>query len=134
MKTSLKNLTIVAALVTSILASCVAFATETIKTLGQLNPSATTATDLYTAPISTSAVISTLTITNQSSSAGSFRVSVRVAGAAANAKQYLAYDVPIPGNDTIIMTLGITLATTDVITVYSSSANISFNLFGSEIS
>jgi hypothetical protein len=45
----------------------------------------------------------------------------------------LAYDVPIGGADSTTLTLGITLAATDVITVYASSANMSFNVFGTEI-
>jgi hypothetical protein len=110
-----------------------ASATEAYKVLGQLNPSATTATDLYTVPAATSTVISTLVITNQASSPATFRVSIRVAGASAVAKQYLAYDTTVPANDSILMTIGATLATTDVVTVYASTSTVSFNLFGSEI-
>ena len=104
------------------------------KTLGQSNPSATTATTLYTVPSATSTVLSTLTVCNQSSTAGTFRIAVRPAGASLTASQYIAYDTPIAGNDTIALTLGITLATTDVVTIYASSATMSFSAFGSEIS
>ena len=106
----------------------------TYKVLGQSNPSATTATALYTVPSSTSTIVSTITICNQSSTAGSFRIAVRPAGATLAATHYVAYDVPIAANDTTALTLGITLATTDVITVYASSSTISFSAFGSEIS
>jgi len=34
----------------------------------------------------------------------------------------------------VLLTLGITLATTDVVSVYASSADLSFSAFGSEIS
>jgi len=105
----------------------------TYKVLGQSNPAATTATSLYTVPSATSAVCSTVTICNQASTAGSFRIAVRPAGATLSAEHYVAYDTSIPANDVLTMTIGITLATTDVITVYASSANLSFNLFGSEI-
>ena len=47
---------------------------------------------------------------------------------------YLAYDVVVGGSDSTALTLGITLATTDVITVYASVATLSFAAFGSEIS
>jgi hypothetical protein len=104
------------------------------KTLGQSNPSATTATTLYTVPSATSTVLSTLTVCNQSSTAGTFRIAVRPAGASLTASQYIAYDTPIAANDTIALTLGITLATTDVVTIYASSATMSFSAFGSEIS
>jgi len=104
------------------------------KTLGQSNPSATTATSLYTVPSSTSTVVSTITVCNQASTAGTFRIAIRPAGAALAAQHYLAYDTPIAANDTTALTLGVTLATTDVITVYASSASMSFAAFGSEIS
>ena len=104
------------------------------KTLGQSNPAATTATTLYTVPATTSTVLSTLTVCNQASTAGTFRIAIRPAAATLAASQYIAYDTPIAGNDTIALTLGITLATTDVVTIYSSSATMSFSAFGSEIS
>lgn len=104
------------------------------KVLAQSNPSATTATTLYTVPASTSAVISTITVCNQAASAGSFRIAVRPAGTALAAQHYVAYDVAIAANDTTALTLGLTLATTDVVTIYASSATMSFNAYGSEIS
>ena len=107
---------------------------NTYKCLGQSNPSAATPTDLYTVPGSTSTVASSLVIANRSATATSFRVSVRVAGAGADNKQYLYYDVAIGGNDTFVATLGLTLAATDVVTIYATLATLSFNLFGSEIS
>ena len=106
----------------------------TYKVLAQSNPSATTATTLYTTPSTTSTVVSTITVCNQSSSAGSYRIAVRPAGETLAAKHYIAYDVPIAANDTVALTLGITLATTDVVTVYASSTSLSFNAYGSEIS
>lgn len=104
------------------------------KVLAQSNPSATTATTLYTVPSSTSTVISTITVCNQAASAGSFRIAVRPAGESLAAKHYVAYDVAIAANDTTALTLGLTLATTDVVTIYASSATMSFNAYGSEIS
>lgn len=104
------------------------------KVLGNSNPSATTATTLYTVPSSTDAVVSTITICNQASTAGTFRIAVRPAGASLAASHYIAYDTPIAANDTVALTLGITLDATDVITIYASSASMSFLAFGSEIS
>jgi glucose-6-phosphate dehydrogenase assembly protein OpcA len=105
----------------------------TYKVLGQSNPSATTATTLYTVPASTSTVVSTISICNQASSAASYRIAVRPAGATLAAQHYLAYDIALAANDTTALTLGVTLATTDVVTVYASSATLSFSAFGSEI-
>ncbi len=106
---------------------------NTYKVLAQANPSATTATTLYTVPAATQTVVSTITVCNQATSAGSYRIAVRPAGATLAAQHYIAYDVPIAANDTTALTLGITLATTDIVTVYASSATMSFNAYGTEI-
>lgn len=102
------------------------------KVLGQVAPSAATLTTLYTTPASTSAVGSTLVVCNQSPYAAAFRVAVRVAGASITSSQYLFYDVALPGNDTFAATVGMTLATTDVVSVYTSASQVSFTLFGEE--
>ena len=102
------------------------------KVLGQLNPSATTATTLYTVPSAKSAVVSSLTVCNQTATAATFRIAVRPAGATLAALHYVAYDVTVGASDTTALTLGITLATTDVITVYASTATLSFHAYGDE--
>jgi hypothetical protein len=107
--------------------------TDTLKVLAQSKPSAATLTAAYTVPAATSTTVSTITVTNQSATSTSFRISVAVAGAADTTAQYLYYDVPIAGNDTFATTIGITLATTDVIRVYATLATLSFNIFGVEI-
>jgi glucose-6-phosphate dehydrogenase assembly protein OpcA len=104
------------------------------KVLGQSNPAATTLTSLYTVPSSTSAVVSSITIANLGASAATFRIAIRPAGEAIANKHYLALDTAIAAIDTITLTLGLTLATTDVISVYASTATMAFQAFGSEIS
>jgi hypothetical protein len=103
------------------------------KVLGQSNPSATTATTLYTVPSATSTVVSTITVANLGGSAATYRISVRPAAAVQTNAMYIAYDVTVGANDTTTLTLGITLATTDVVTVYASTATVAFNAYGSEI-
>lgn len=102
------------------------------KVLGQVNPSATTATTLYTVPSAKSTVISTLVVANLSSSAATYRIAIRPAGATLATNQYIAYDVALSASDSTALTLGITLATTDVVTIYASSANVNFTAFGDE--
>ena len=102
------------------------------KLLGQVNPSATTSTTLYTVPSAKIAVISTLLVANLSTSAATYRVAIRPAGATLASTHYIAYDVALSANDSTALTLGITLATTDVVTVYASSANVNFSAFGDE--
>jgi len=104
------------------------------KVLAQSAPSATTATDVYTVPAATETVISTVIIANRAATAGTFRLSVRPNGGTQTNAMYCAYDVPVAANDSTTLTLGITLDATDVITVYCSSADMSINIFGTEIS
>ena len=102
------------------------------KTLGQSAPSAVTNTTLYTVPSATSAVCSTLAICNRGATT-TVRVAIRPAGATLANQHYIVYDNAVNQYDTIFLTLGVTLATTDVVTVYAGTANTSFSLFGSEI-
>jgi glucose-6-phosphate dehydrogenase assembly protein OpcA len=106
----------------------------TYKVLGQSNPSATTATTLYTVPSATQAVVSTIVIANLTATAATFRIAVRVAGATLANSQYVAYDITVGASDSTALTLGVTLNATDVLTVYGSTANLTFTAFGSEIS
>tara|TARA_R110000822_G_scaffold259643_1_gene384765 strand:- start:1031 stop:1360 length:330 start_codon:yes stop_codon:yes gene_type:complete len=106
----------------------------TYKTLGQAAPAATTSTDLYTVPAATSAIVSTITIANRSASDATFRISQSLTGAALADKDYLVFDATVAGSGFITLTLGITMETTDKLRVYASSADLSFNAFGTELS
>jgi hypothetical protein len=103
------------------------------KVLGQSNPAATTATTLYTVPAATQSVVSTINVCNLASANGTFRIAIRPAGATLANQHYVAFDVFIAGNSSIPWTIGVTLNATDVITVFASSASITFSAFGSEI-
>jgi hypothetical protein len=104
------------------------------KVLGQSSPTATTETALYTVPAATSAVASSVIVCNRSAVLSTFRISIAIGGAATTNKDYIYYDLPIGANDTFIATIGVTLAATDEVRVYSSNTNLSFSLYGSEIS
>jgi len=106
----------------------------TYKVLGQSAPSATTDTDVYTVGSGKSAIVSTIVVANRSASAATYRIAIRPAGASIANEHYIAYDVGLASTDSTALTLGITLAATDVVTVYASTADTSFNIFGSEIS
>ena len=105
----------------------------TYKVLAQSAPSATTATDIYTVPSATMAVLSTIVVANRAASAATYRIAVRPNGATLANQHYLAYDVTVGASDSTTITLGITMDAADVLTVYASTANLSFNVFGSEI-
>jgi hypothetical protein len=108
-------------------------ATETYKVLAQSNPSAASLTDAYTVPALTSAVVSSVVVCNRSATPTTFRISVAVAGAADDNKQYLYFDVPAPANDTFIATIGVSLSAADVVRVYATLATLSFNIFGTQV-
>lgn len=105
----------------------------TYKVLGQVNPTATTNTTLYTVPGGNSTVVSTITVCNQIGTVANFRIAVRPGGETLSSKHYINYDTQVPANDQLALTIGITLAATDVVTVYANTANVSFNLFGTEM-
>jgi hypothetical protein len=105
---------------------------NTYKVLGQSKPAANTLTSLYTVPASTSAVVSTLTVCNLGTST-TIRVAVRPAGASIADQHYILYNVTANSNDTLFFTLGLSLAATDVVSVFAGTATVSFNLYGTEI-
>jgi glucose-6-phosphate dehydrogenase assembly protein OpcA len=105
----------------------------TYKILGQSAPSATTNTNVYTVPSATQAVISTITVTNRANTAATYRIALRPNGDTVANQHYIAYDATVPANDTIALSLGLTIGAADIVTVYASSANLSFGVFGSEI-
>ena len=106
---------------------------ETRKVLGQAALSATTLTSIYTVPALTQAVVSTVTVVNRGGTTTTFRVSVAIAGAADDPRQYIYYDVSIPANETFASTVGITLNSGDIVKGYAGNGNLSFNIFGVEI-
>lgn len=104
------------------------------KVLGQSSPSATTNTALYTVPAATQTVVSTISVCNRAATSASFRIAVRPNGATLANEHYISFDAPISANDSLFITVGATVDAADVITVYGSTANLSFTAFGSEIS
>lgn len=108
----------------------------TYKILGQVAPAANVAggSQLYAVPSSTSAVISTIVVCNRGATAATYRIAIREDNAALDNRQYLAFDTTIPGNTTTTFTLGVTLSAADTLTVVASTANLTFQAFGSEVS
>ena len=100
--------------------------------LGQANGT-TAVTNVYTVPAATQAVISTIVIANRSTSNTNYRIAVQPVGAALSNQHYIAYDSVVAGNDSIALTLGMTLGNTDVLSVNASSNVLSFSVFGSEV-
>lgn len=104
----------------------------TYKVLGQNSPSASGLTTLYTVPSSTEAICSSISVCNLLNTATTYRIAIRPTGEAIANKHYIAYDSSLPANDSIILTMGLSLESTDVVSVYAASSGVAFSLFGSE--
>ena len=101
--------------------------------LGQSNPAANTLTKLYSVPTSNSAVISSINIANLGTDPAAFSIAANVSGAATANANYLAWRVTVPGNDSISLSLGITLNASSQLSVNANTSTVSFSAFGTEI-
>lgn len=95
-----------------------------------------TYTTLYNTTSTTTAVISTIAIANGDSVDATYRIGIMdTAGTPLLASgQFISFDTTVAGNDTVFISIGISLSNTKYIRVSSSSANVNFNIFVSEIS
>jgi len=108
--------------------------TDTLKVLGQAFPTSGNLVALYTVPAATQTTVSSFAACNHDSSVGaSFRMSIAINGAVDTPSQYVYYDLPLDINDTFICTVGFSLGAGDVVRVQSSSNNVSFSLYGVEV-
>ena len=108
----------------------------TDKILGQVagtNGFAGSYSVLYVVPTSTNTVCSTLAICNTASAAATYRIGLT---ASANTSPFLSehivYGASVPANDTVFLTLGVTMEAGKEVLVASSASTVVFNMFGSE--
>ena len=95
--------------------------------------SATADTAFYTVPADTETVVSTFIICNRGTASATYRINTRIDGTATADANALAYDATVAANDTIALTLGITLNASDQISLMASNTNLTFQAFGAEI-
>jgi hypothetical protein len=107
--------------------------TQTYKILGQVAPSGATNTNLYTVPSGTQTIISTISICNTGTISTDYRIAIRPTGEAISGKHYIAYGAFAEPYNSTFLTLGLSLGSSDVVTVYAGSGLLSFGLFGIEI-
>ena len=101
---------------------------NTYKSPEQLKPVITTLEDLYTVPADTQAIVSNFHVCNLGVTDATVRIAVRKGGAAIADEHYVFNDITIAGKDTVQLGDGITLGATDVVSVYSSSGEVVFNM------
>ena len=105
----------------------------TYKSPAQLEPAAQTLSTLYTVPADTQAVVSNIHACNLGGTSASIRVAVRPDGASVADQHYLFYGLTITAFDTVEFGHGITMDASDVLSVWSSSGSVSFNLSYAEV-
>jgi hypothetical protein len=106
---------------------------NTLKVLGQSNPAINTLSTLYTVPAATSTSVSSIFICNQNANTVKFRVTVNKSSGGSG-DQPIYYDISLPGPDTFTATVGLSLATGDIVKVQTDTTNVTFSLFGVEVS
>jgi hypothetical protein len=105
------------------------------KILGQTAPTAGSETLNYTVPNSTSTLVRSINITNRSATADTYNIALVItAASAATSGQFIAFQNTIPGNSTVTIKAGYTLATGNGIRVTSTNGTSTFSTFGAEIS
>jgi hypothetical protein len=113
---------------------------QTYKVLGQILPSVNTATNVYSTG-SKSAVINTIYICNQSGANANVDIIVRPTAETLDGKHYILQNQIVGQADTIVLNLNITMNSNVIITANNrwrtnetEAANVSFSVFGAEIS
>ena len=94
----------------------------------------TTYATLYNTGASTQAVVSTLLITNTTSTSQTYRIAIMSSAGTPAAADWIVYDSVVAGNDVICLTLGIAIGNSEFIRVSSSADTVTFSAFVSEIS
>ena len=94
--------------------------------LGQATPSAASSSTLVTGSTNGS-IVGSFTVCNRSGSTDAIRVSITKSGGSA---YYQYYGFNVPANSSIVETPGWTLASGDIITVYSTTGNTDFTATG----
>jgi hypothetical protein len=108
----------------------------TYRVLGQVQGTAAVGTysTAYTVAAGKSAIISTITICNQAASDMTYRVAVATTASAPATAEFITYGSTCKANDTVCLTLGLTLHAGESVVISSSANTSSFGVFGSEIS
>lgn len=103
------------------------------KILGQVADASANDVELYR-QTGVETIVSSIVVCNRENAANTFRIAAKTDNSAVANTDYLAYDTTIAANDTITLTLGITLEGGAEISVGASDANVTFNAFGTQIS
>lgn len=93
----------------------------------------TTYGTLYSTGASATAVISTIAVTNTASATATYRIGIMGSAGTPAAANWLVYDAVVAGNDTIFLTVGLALGSSQFVRVSSSANTVTFSAYVSEI-
>jgi hypothetical protein len=105
----------------------------TYKILGQSSPTLNSNVTVYTCPAGNNAVTSTMTICNlQSTGPAALSIGAVQSGQTLANLNYITRNTLIASNDTLILTLGMTLNAGDFLTANANVSTLAITVFGSE--
>ena len=93
----------------------------------------TTYATLYTTPSATEAIISSIVICNTAASSATYRIGFDDTAGTPGASEWLVYGATVGPNDTVVLTMGLSMEATKYIRVSSSADTVTFSAFVSEI-
>lgn len=112
----------------------------TYKILGQIFPTANTLTNVYVTPASTSAIVTSVYLTNGSQSNANVSLVVVPVDETLDTQHYIFKDMNLQQADTLVVNLNLTLEENVILAANnaqragtSSTANVSISAFGVEI-
>lgn len=82
---------------------------------------------LYSTGASESAIISTIGICNTASTAVTYRVGVSASAGTPTASEWIVYDNTVPANDTVFLTVGLTMQASKFLRISSSASTCAFS-------
>lgn len=89
---------------------------------------------LYSTGASTTAVLSTIGICNTAASSATYRIGITGSAGTPGAGEHIIYGATVQGNDSVFLTLGLTLGNTKFVRVSSSANTVDFIAGVAEIS
>jgi len=93
----------------------------------------TTYGTLYNTAVNQEAVISTIAVCNRSTVSKNYRIGIMGSAGTPGTSQFLVFDSSVGANDTIFLTVGLSIGNNQFIRVSSTDTNVTFSAYIAEI-
>lgn len=103
------------------------------KILGQIAPTQGTITNVYVTNTTTSAIVSTITISSLQDANASYSLIVRPINESLDQKHFIIRGGVVPGREVITITGAVTLNSNAILAANTTSSNLVFHAYGAEI-